>query len=318
MAAHRYWRLYFPNAPRYNGGYYGIGEIELASTYGGADLTTPSAAVTQSTASDFQVAGTEAAQAFDNVPGSSGSAPFHVWQGNLGTGGAGSWIKYDFLTPTDIVEFRIYPDDFNLNRTIEMFFMQSSDDGSTWKEEWCSFTTWPSAVWQTFAKPSFAGATAKYWGIRGDKTVDVAGFGAFAASTIEMHATAGGADVTTGGTGGISSYTFGALSPAAAYDADAVSFWASYDPNSCVIGYNFASPLTLTEAKWIARNDSTYYRQSVTEGYPLKSNDGISWLCGTKFSGLTYSGALGSAIIPFTFAGAVVAGPVRRRFAGVS
>lgn len=319
MAAHRYWRLYFPNSCAAGGGYYGIGEIEMCSAYAGADLTTPAAAVSQATASDYQLAGTEAAQAFDNNITAGGSAPYHSWQGNLGTGGAKSWIAYDFLTAQDIVEIRVYPNALNISRTFTMIRFQSSDDNTTWKDEWECFTTWPAASWQTFAKPAFSGNAAKYWGIAVYDTIyaygaigEIAG----AASTIEMHSSVGGAQMATGGSALTDSYN-GASVPANAFDADPNTFWASNVLGTGIIGYNFAAPVSVVEMKWIARNDTEYYKQSVVNGSILRSNDGITWLAQSPITGLTWAGALSSNTIPIT-GFAAPAGPSRRRFAGVS
>lgn len=97
-------------------------------------------------------------------------------------------------------------------------------------------------------------------------------------SEVVFAATYGGASQTTGGTPIESSHFTGTGSYAApnAFDNDITTLWASNSGSNEWIGYQFAAPVAVAEARITARNDS-YFAQSPTSVVVQYSDDGVTW-----------------------------------------
>ena len=147
--SHRYWRLYHPFSAT-NGSYMGYGEIELMDD-SGIDLTSPADAAARATASSFQVAGTEAAQAFDDVLTKGGAGDYNWWQTSKADN---SWIAWDFGegNEKDISRVRVYSNLDGVDRTLDGARVQYSDDGAIWQTSWV-FNGWRSTIgWIDFSR----------------------------------------------------------------------------------------------------------------------------------------------------------------------
>ncbi len=105
---------------------------------------------------------------------------------------------------------------------------------------------------------------------------------------IEMAASAGGANLCTGGTV-TSSGTYTAASEFAASNAfngilDAAACWASSSASSGWIAYQFASAVSIKQVRINARND---FAQSPNAFQVQHSTDGTTWATDASFSGIT-------------------------------
>lgn len=141
VSAHRYWRVR-TSQTGIAGNYFGVAELELHATIGGADLT----AGRSSFASATHAAGYEAYRAInDNL------ADFWTTGANSPPAG-GHWLATDLVTPSDVKEVRITvrPDGYRedpLNLYVEF-----SDDGGTWFTAWskAAIPTWSAGETRTF------------------------------------------------------------------------------------------------------------------------------------------------------------------------
>lgn len=142
--AHTYWRIYITaNDGNTSGQKMAIMEVEMRSTWGGADQCTggtPSAS--------SQSAGFEASKAFDD------NTSTNQWICNSSDGSGPWWIRYEFASSIDIVEIVIWPPT-TLNRAPKDFDFQYSDDGSSWTTLFSvtGQTGWSAGVSRTFGLP---------------------------------------------------------------------------------------------------------------------------------------------------------------------
>lgn len=135
-ASYRYIRVYI--TANNGDAYTGFNELILRGTPGGNnypapptnELTTPTGALTAASASSFYV-DNPPAEAFDQNYTSTNS-----WYTNTGAS-LPAWIKYDFVTPVQVVEFVIIraPDESIIaSRWPKDFKLQGSNDNSAWTD----------------------------------------------------------------------------------------------------------------------------------------------------------------------------------------
>lgn len=130
--AHRYWGLYFTSGFSSSG--LGVREVELRTSAGGGDVTTPSTLTyADSTRGSYPPQNT-----VDNSTGtewSSDPAPQRLW--------------WDLQTPVAIAEVAVYPSGSSFGPSGGK--VQYSDDGSTWTDATETFTLSAASSWQTIA-----------------------------------------------------------------------------------------------------------------------------------------------------------------------
>lgn len=272
-ASHRYWRI-LCRVPSGSGSFFGLSEVELRETPGGADVTgsgTASASSTQAGAP---------AQAFDN------NTTTTMWQADY-TSPNSEWLKYDFGAGTkkDITEVVLYPDKDGVQRTPGEFDIQWSDDDVAWTTAWSGTNlTWSVGTGVVFTKPSATGA-ARHWRVRMTSAHDAAS--PFGVREIQMRTAAGGADQTGSGTASARTEFDGTLTAANAFDnnnatayasgGSAGSFWVAYD-------FGSGNDKDVVEVTLLGRS-GTLFRQMPTSGYVEASADGLSWIARWSFTG---------------------------------
>ncbi len=276
MAAHRYWRV---KCLRNTNSQTGIGELQMATTNGGSNVTT------------------------GGTPIASGSyggsyAPSSAFDGNTTSNwfqpGSGPtiWLGYDFGSGNDkdINEVRIAPAVEDSNGTPRFFDVESSDDGSTWAYEWSGLnTSWTNGSYVTFSRPTVQ-TSNRYWAIQSN--INQNGDGDWVATGIEMRTSIGGSQAATGGTA--SAYPAGSPGPANAFTGggDANLYYSNNaNPHPNVVFYDFGSAISIAEISMQAHSTAggNNARQSAS-GYLLYSQDGLAWLRGGSYSGLTWGG----------------------------
>lgn len=136
-AAYRYWRIYISE----NNGYSGatiIVEVELRGSVGGADLTSPSTPVAESSSAGSEFDG---AKTVDNSLSS-------LWQGNESSG---AWVRFDLGSPQVVGQVAIYPYSSLATTAPKNFTLQGSNDGTTFSDvkSFTGVTGW-TAAWKTF------------------------------------------------------------------------------------------------------------------------------------------------------------------------
>ena len=136
MAAHRYWRLVC-RASGAGQTVVGLGELEMRTSIGGANVATGGTASASSTYSAAHAAG----KAFDGLTNDTGTGNAWATTGAPNVGGAGlgsfGWLQYDFGAGNeqDIVEIVIHcpgSGGMSLNSMVTAWMFQWSDDGSSW------------------------------------------------------------------------------------------------------------------------------------------------------------------------------------------
>lgn len=144
--AYRYWRI-FISANNGDVSYTGLSEVELRTTEGGVDVTSPSTVVTSGTLYSGSYPGSNTV---DNNTGS-------IWLANPGA----NWIMYDLVTPTVIAEIGMYLYTSALNAAPKDFVVQGSNDGTTFTDivafsgitftsAWKYFSMTPPTHYSTF------------------------------------------------------------------------------------------------------------------------------------------------------------------------
>lgn len=131
--AHRYWRLFIVTG--YNQTTNEIHEIELRTSAGGSDITTPSTPVTASS--------TYPGYPESNVVDNSTATP---WASNEGTS-TNNWLRFDLTTPAAVAEVALY----SMGAGPATVKIQYSDNGSTWTDATSTITLSNTNSWQTIA-----------------------------------------------------------------------------------------------------------------------------------------------------------------------
>lgn len=136
-AQYRYWRIYV-SANNGAVGYTIIVEVELRGSGGGADLTSPSTATTESSSA---ASGYEGAKTVDNSLAT-------LWQANESSG---AWVRYDLGTAQPVAQVAIYPYSPLPAAAPKDFTIQGSNDGATFSDvkSFTGVTGW-TAAWKTF------------------------------------------------------------------------------------------------------------------------------------------------------------------------
>ena len=148
----RYWRLLFPDGGT-NGSRCGIGEMEMRSSAGGADLTAPDPSEVKISANSSNSGSFSPRNAIDG-----GNSDFAGWFTADGQN-LNSWLRYDFTTPVSINEISISAlgDGGSWNTYApKQITVQSSPDGTTWATEWVVSGgpyTWTSFQTRVFTRP---------------------------------------------------------------------------------------------------------------------------------------------------------------------
>lgn len=143
--AYRYWRISI-SANNGDVSYTGLSEVELRTTEGGVDVTSPSTVVTSSP----YYAGYPGSGTVDN-------STVNIWLVDPWD----AWIMYDLVTPTVIAEIGMYPYTSMLDMTPKDFVVQGSNDGTTFTDivafsgitftsAWKSFSMTPPTHYSTF------------------------------------------------------------------------------------------------------------------------------------------------------------------------
>lgn len=284
---HQHWRI---NILSNNGdAFVGVTELEFRGEAFGPNLAVGGTASASSSAGGFP-----ASDAFDSslMDHSGGN---DAWATN---GTSTGWLAYDFGTPVDVNEIVVYNrgDGTYAAQSPQDFYIESSDDGSTWVTEWSvtGQTGWGHVEGRIFTRP---GHTRSYSGSPYGSHVHWQVFCRFydggagsnvSASEIEFR-DAAGADQATGGTATASSSFSGSFLPANAFaDDGGTTFWASGgEGGQAHIEYEFAAPVEVKAVAWRTRTDSDP-TQAVHDYSIRYSDDGTHW--STAWFGTTSSG----------------------------
>lgn len=287
---HRYWRIYIgSNSDPSNKNNISLAEIEMRESVGGADVTGSGTAT-----ADSQFSGSfTPSMAFANDGNTT------TWVSTVTT--HPHWIAYDFgvgITKA-IVEVAIMPRSSFTNQGPGAFKIQSSDDGTTWTDEW--WVAYPGGtnghgyadtVFKSFTKPVVEQAPTanrhRYWrlGITGSN-----GTGFVAAENVEFHVLVGGNDETEGGTASSTS-NFAGLPPANAFDGMSpgnTSVWANNNvgfPENLIYDFGAANPKMIGEIAYYPRTgfESTQSPTGFTIDY---SDNGSAWTTMRTVTGIT-------------------------------
>lgn len=133
--AYRYWRISI-SANNGNASYTGLSEVELRTTEGGTDVTSPSTVVTSGTLYSGSYPGSNTV---DNNTGT-------MWLGSVGA----NFLMYDLSSPTVISEIRMYP--YSVDSAPKDFVVQGSNDGVTFTDVVAfTGTTFVGSTWKTLS-----------------------------------------------------------------------------------------------------------------------------------------------------------------------
>lgn len=287
---HRYWRIYIgSNSATNNSLATGISEMEMRESVGGADVTGSGTASADSTFSGLSAAGAFANDGTTTEWGSAVSVYPH-------------WLAYDFGAGNNkaIVEIAINGRSVN-DQWPGAFKIQSSDDGTTWTDEW--WVAYPgganghgytAGVLKAFTKPvvdqSPSASRHRYWRVN-----IVTGVSAFVgARDIGMKTVSGSVDETEGGTGTSKTHFDASTVAANAFDTmDDVSTatdWASDGtayPQWIQYDFGAGNAKLITEISYRARNiGGSQYPTAIDFQY---SDDGSSFTTVKSVSGLTFT-----------------------------
>lgn len=183
MAVHRYWRVR-------SGGIESqtvIAELEFANTTGGTDLCTGGTAI----ASSSYGGSLAPSQAFNNNPADR-------WASSDGS--ANCWLGYDLGAgnEAEVNEVRITPSATEGTQCMRWFYVESSDDGSTWTFEWMSLNEGTANTPYSFPRPTgTAPASARFWCL--EAQVNQNGASDSVIADIALRTSPGGSNVATGG-----------------------------------------------------------------------------------------------------------------------
>lgn len=274
MAAHRYWRVYITAAigvPHLD-----ISEIEFRASIGGADQCAGGTAIYSG-----QTSGFEASKAFDNTTST-------TWYVNQSSFPLPQWIGYDFGAGNgkDIVEFALTC--WSSNEMAKDFQLQYSDDGSTWLTLYDrageSWTTGQTKAFSTSNGPT-ANGYKSFWRVR---STAVDGGSIVGLSELRMMASAGGANLCTGGTAWASSQQESGGPPSEAFDGIAAdsalgSYWSGISVAEW-IGYQFPGAVDIQHIQIVAR--VTYQNQSPSS-FVLEYWDGSAYQTAMSLTGIT-------------------------------
>lgn len=298
---HRYWRIWITmNSANSTSSFVtSVAEMEMREAVGGADVTGSGTASADSTFAGFSAAG-----AFAN------DGTTTEWAS--GAGVYPHWLAYDFGSGNAkaIIEINILGRSGLQTQAPGEFKIQSSDDGTTWADEW--WVVYPggsdghnfAAGAVTFTKPVLAQDVSAnrhlYWRL----SMTGSNGGSFVgAREIIMRVVPGSCDETADGTA-TSRSNFAGLPPANAFnsteitDTNSASEWASNNVGFPEwIQYQFARAVAITEIQMKARAglESSQAPTGIDFQY---SDDGSSWTTVKSVSSLSWTSTPKTWTIP--------------------
>lgn len=150
-ASYRYWRI-FITATQSPSQYGEIAEIEFRATPGGADLTTGSTPVTESS---YLIVYDGEGEIFAYYPGintvdGTVGNPYSVWYPSASpTVGTPQWLRYDLVTAKEVSQIAIN-NYTGGGSSLKDFKVQGSADGSSWTDvkSFTAVAAWTG--WQAF------------------------------------------------------------------------------------------------------------------------------------------------------------------------
>lgn len=227
LGAHRYWRVNMTT--NHGGGFLAVAEMELRTSFGGADETGSGTAIASS-ATDGA-----AADAFDN----NGST---FWANNTSS----AWLGYDFGigVTKDIREVSMTMPSFATSNTPKDFTIDWSDDGSAWTAVLAasvSVVDWGGAS----GTKLFAIPVVSY---RINITADVS-TGNPAVATFAIAQTSGGADETQLGNGHATGTVENSDLSEKGFDNNTSTSWQSSGTDVGSLAYHFGTAVNFAEAK---------------------------------------------------------------------
>lgn len=252
LGAHRYWRMNITT--NRGGGFLAIAEMELRTTFGGADVTGSGTAIASGSNGGAEVP----ASAFDNNTGT-----------NWAVAGSAAWIGYDFGAGNDkdIREIKINMPSSGTSNFPKDFSLDWSDDGSVWtKGLICSVSLddWGGAS----GNKLFAIPVVSY---RCNVSADVSS-GQPAIATFAIAATAAGADATQAAGAGHATGTSEVFAFSEyAFDNNTGTSAQSSVTNAGTFEYHFSSAITFYEARLTvgavnSSNPKTFKFQASVDG----------------------------------------------------
>lgn len=268
---HRYWRVRFLNT--YDLSYGALAEIKMASSLGGADLTTTGQTIVGDDRPSFL-----GSAAFDNDPAT-------AWSFDKPAGSALWWVGQDFGSAVEIVEVKLTGRNDNFyEQGPTGWVLEYSDDATDWTEHWRfeREAPWVKGEERTYTATETAldETAATHWRVFGSKS-DNSQY--LHIGELEMSETAGGgfSDETSTGAAiaGQARSGFGAEK---AFDniLTGNNSWggAKTDETTLWVGQAFATAKDIVQIKLSARNDS-FEEQTPRSFAVQKSLDsGITWI----------------------------------------
>lgn len=317
MAAHRYWRVRSPDT-WIGGDYMGCAELELASAFGGADLTTGK------TATASAVLGSNpTSNALDNNP-----ATLWTTGGSVPPAG-GHWLAVD-LGPggdADVAEVRYTARPDGYREDPVRLILEWSDDGVAWTVlfdlnglaawgagetrviRWDGTTAYVFSgirVHQQYAYALANGLAAlqvhqqyayvlsqpppsiPFTGTSTDWRLNLPAStnGSYAAlAEIQMHDSPGGPQLCAGGLASSSSNYSGNYTPDKAFDGALNTLWHSGAGLPAWIGYSFPAAVAVLELYLWARGDSENGVAPTTIQLQYSMDGGSTWTTYASISG---------------------------------
>lgn len=279
MAAHKYWRWRCTHTSQ-GTNEFSAAEIYFNVTAFGVDqcLTVGGTPISSSNWDGSMLPPT----AFDRNPST-------VWGST--TYQASNWIGFNFNSPVEVnaVGRKSRPDDYWspwIQNPIDSF-IQSSDDGVTWNDEWSfseaqSYNVWPGGELRWFTRPPAAPTEEHlYWRVR----IARSWTGAIGLGTVEMRTTPGGPTACVGGMGYAGSRYGLDYDGSKAFDGDEGTFWANNNEAHDHIVYLFPSPVKIVEVALKSRPDGSQL-QSPQDADVQWSDDGVTWTTSWAFRSL--------------------------------
>jgi hypothetical protein len=274
---HRYWRIFVET----NNGHenaVAILELELRETEFGPNLAAGGAASASSS-----VTGAAASQAFSgNLDDRDGN-----YAGWAGSSEDNEYLAYDFgagnAKAVNAIGIRGRRAAF-VNQMPKDFQIEWSDNGTDWTLAWRppAQTDWTNFDHRTFVNPGYS--EPSYTGSpRGDfdrfrlYTFAINGSTVVAVSNVEVRATPGGADQTSGGTASAQS-TFSGTSAANAFNGNTGNFWASNADVPQWLQYVFSGAVEISEVAVTSRADG--FASQAPNHFAVMLGDGTVWTHG--------------------------------------
>lgn len=262
--AYRYWRTRFDSSLS---NAYSIAKMTMATALAGADQCSGGTAM-----------------CFENF---GSQTPSLAFDGNIATYyGSTVSSNYEFLgydfgsgVTKSIVEISLTPrQDGNFKQWPSALTVEASPDGVNWLSQWSvakSIVTYSDGAW-VFRNPASvtSGSTHRWWGIHVATVQSAAVFGV---REIEFRATAGGADLTTGGVGGASSPFDGGTLPSYAFDSTTAEYASLIITELVAYDYGNGNEKGVPLQIAVTARGAGLQTQAPTAFDLVYSDDGINW-----------------------------------------